>query len=92
MAQALGRRVKIWRVPAGWVRAVARAGDALRLPLNSERLKKLTESYIVSNSKIKKALGWAAMPVSAQEGMRKTLESFGASSLTEARSSQRPND
>lgn len=92
MAQALGRRVKIWRVPAGWVRAVARAGDALRLPLNSERLKKLTESYIVSNSKIKKALGWAVMPVSAQEGMRKTLESFGASSLTEARSSQRPND
>jgi len=61
----------------------------LHLPLNSERLKKLTESYVVSNAKIKKALGWEAMPVRAEEGMRKTLESFGISSLTEAQRSQR---
>jgi hypothetical protein len=27
-------------------------GDLLKLPLNSERLNKLTETYIVSNNKI----------------------------------------
>jgi nucleoside-diphosphate-sugar epimerase len=89
MAETLGRRARVWRVPAGLIRWAARCGDALRLPLNSERLKKLTESYVVSNAKIKKALGWEAMPVRAEEGMRKTLESFGISSLTEAQRSQR---
>jgi len=89
MAETLGRRARVWRVPAGLIRCAARCGDALHLPLNSERLKKLTESYVVSNAKIKKALGWEAMPVRAEEGMRKTLESFGISSLTEAQRSQR---
>lgn len=76
MARSLGKRPRIWRVPAGLIRWAARCGDLLRLPLNSERLKKLTESYVASNAKIKEALGWEAMPVRAEEGMRKTLESF----------------
>ena len=77
MAESLGRRTRVWRIPGGLVRAAARIGDVLRLPLNSERLKKLTESYVVSNDKIKQALGWERMPVSARDGMRETLESFG---------------
>ena len=76
MAGTLGRKARIWRFPAKLVRAAAKTGDALRLPLNSERLKKLTESYVVSNAKIKKALGWKKMTVRAGDGMRKTLESF----------------
>ena len=44
--------------------------------MKNERLKKLTESYLVSNQKIKKALNIEKMPVSAEEGMKKTLESF----------------
>ncbi len=36
----------------------------------------LTENYVVSNEKIKQALGIDKMPVSAKEGMRKTLDSF----------------
>jgi nucleoside-diphosphate-sugar epimerase len=76
MAAAFGKRALIWRVPAGLVRSVARVGDGLHLPLNSERLKKLTESYVASNAKIKAALGWKKMPVNAREGMRKTLETF----------------
>jgi hypothetical protein len=31
---------------------VAKLGTILRLPLNSERLRKLTENYVVSNQKI----------------------------------------
>jgi len=48
----------------------------VHLPLNKERLRKLTENYVVSNQKIKSALGIERMPVSAREGIRKTLESF----------------
>lgn len=40
------------------------------------RLCKLTEYYAVSNTIIKGVLVIYEMPVSAQEGMRKTLDSF----------------
>ena len=76
IAETLGRRARIWKISCGWVRAFAKAGDILHLPLNSERLKKLTESYVASNAKIKKALGWERMPVSARAGMRQTIMSF----------------
>jgi nucleoside-diphosphate-sugar epimerase len=78
MADVQGRRARIWKVPVGLIHLIAWVGDVLRLPLNSERLKKLTESYVVSNAKVKRALGWEQMPVSASEGMKKTLESFGS--------------
>ena len=55
---------------------MAKTGDYLKLPLNSERLKKLTENYIVSNQKIKQALHLDSLPVSAENGMKKTIESF----------------
>ena len=55
---------------------LAKSGDIFHLPLNSERLKKLTESFIVSNQKIKSALGIEKMPVTAFEGLKKTFGSF----------------
>lgn len=73
IAASLGRTPKTWSIAPGLMRRVARVGDVLHLPLNSERLKKLTESYVVSNRKLLRALGWQKMPVSAQEGMRATL-------------------
>jgi hypothetical protein len=54
----------------------AKIGDKFGLPFNNERLKKLTESYNVSNLKLKKALGISKMPYSAIEGMKRTLDSF----------------
>ena len=54
---------------------LAKIGDILHLPLNSERLQKLTESYVVSNDKIVKALG-KPLPFSAEEGFKKTFQSF----------------
>jgi hypothetical protein len=54
---------------------LARVGDILKFPLNSERLQKLTESYIVSNAKIIKALG-VQLPVSSKEGLMRTFKSF----------------
>ncbi len=73
MAETMGYGTRVYRVPAGIIRCLARIGDVLRLTLNSERLKKLTESYVVSNAKIKGALGWERMPVDARDGIRTTL-------------------
>jgi len=76
IASAQSRKSRIWNISKKLISLSARLGDVLHLPINSERLKKLTESYVVSNQKIKKALGIEKMPVSAEEGMKKTLSSF----------------
>lgn len=76
IAASQNKKHKVWNVPRNLISFSAKLGDLLHLPLNSERLKKLTESYVVSNQKIKKALGIKKMPVSAEEGMKKTLASF----------------
>lgn len=76
MAETLNRKPRIWNIPPGSIKLLARTGDILRLPLNSERLKKLTESYVVSNARIKKALDIPNFPVDALAGIEKTLSSF----------------
>ncbi|MEI7661408.1 MAG: NAD-dependent epimerase/dehydratase family protein [Bacteroidota bacterium] len=76
IAKSLNKNARIWNVPVKIINCIARAGDFLHLPLNSQRLKKLTESYIVQNKKIKKALGIVKMPVTAADGLQKTIKSF----------------
>ena len=76
ICKSLGKRAHIWRLPKGLMNGVAKVGGWLHLPLNSERLRKLTENYISSNEKIKKALGVERMPVDARTGLQRTLESF----------------
>lgn len=76
ICSAVGKKAHIWRIPVGLMTFCAKVGGWLHLPLNPERLRKLTENYVSSNVKIKKALGISRMPVSAREGLRRTLESF----------------
>ena len=76
ICESLGKKAHIWKLPKGLMDGVARVGGWLHLPLDPERLRKLTENYISSNEKIKKALGVERMPVEAREGLRRTLESF----------------
>ena len=76
MCSAMGKKARIWKTSKGLVNMVAKAGDMLHLPLNSFRLEKLTENYVVSNAKVKKALGIEAMPVDARDGLTKTIQSF----------------
>ena len=76
ICKSLGKKAHIWRLPKGLMNGVAKVGGWLHLPLNPERLRKLTESYISSNVKIKKALGVEKMPVNARDGLKVTLESF----------------
>lgn len=75
IGQSLSKKILLWKVSKGLVNGLAKIGDVFRLPLNSERLKKLTENYIVSNTKIIKAIG-RPFPVSAREGLIKTFNSF----------------
>ena len=79
IAKTSGKKEKLWHISAGLIWGVAKLGDKIKLPLNSERLKKLTENYIVSNQKIKKELHLDSLPVSAENGMKKTIESFNNS-------------
>lgn len=76
IASSQNKKAKIWSIPVKSIKAIARVGDFLHLPLNSERLRKLTESYLVSNQKIKQALGIDKMPATAIAGLKKTFESF----------------
>jgi len=75
MAKVLGKKPKIWNFPIRLIKAFARIGDLLALPINSERLKKLTENYVVSNKKITDTLE-ISLPISAKQGLITTFASF----------------
>lgn len=76
ICRALERKPHIWKMNRGLMEFCARVGTLLHLPLNTERLRKLTENYVVSNAKIKAALGIERMPVRAEEGIVRTIKSF----------------
>ncbi len=76
ISSASGKKSRLWKIPIGLILFASKLGDKIKLPLNSERLKKLTESYLVSNEKIKKALKIKNLPVSAEQGLTKTIKSF----------------
>lgn len=75
IAHSQEKRPKIWKISSKLISKLAKVGDFLRLPLNTERLQKLTESYVVSNAKIVMAIG-KPLPVSSREGLIKTFKSF----------------
>lgn len=77
MCEAMGKKAHIWKINRSLMEGVASIGTTLHLPLNEERLGKLTENYVASNAKIKKALGIERMPVRAKDGLKKTILSFG---------------
>ena len=74
--KVLGKKTKFLHLPKFIVYAIAKLGDVVNLPLNSERMKKLTENYVVSNQKIKNALGINRLPVSPHQGITDTIKSF----------------
>ncbi|MFV0138521.1 NAD-dependent epimerase/dehydratase family protein [Empedobacter falsenii] len=74
--KALNHKAKFLPIPKGLIQGIAKCGDVINLPLNSERVKKLTESYVVSNQKIKAILGIDKLPLTAEEGIIKTIQSF----------------
>lgn len=76
VARTLGKPIKILNTPKFLINLIAKIGDFFPLPINSERTVKLTENYVVSNEKVKRALSLKKLPLSAELGMKKTINSF----------------
>ena len=76
MCEVMGKKPHIWKMNKRVMEGCAGLGTLMHLPLNTERLRKLTENYVVSNAKIKGALGIDKLPVTAKEGLMKTIRSF----------------
>ena len=75
MSETISKKARLWYINKSIIKVIARIGDFLPFLLNSERLKKLTESYVVSNQKLKAALN-KPLPLSSEEGLRHTIQSF----------------
>lgn len=76
ICEVMGKRTRVVKVSPWIIKAIAKLGDLFCLPLSSDRLQKLTENYVASNDKIKKALRIEQMPVSSREGLVKTIRCF----------------
>jgi nucleoside-diphosphate-sugar epimerase len=75
IAEVLCKPTRILKLPKLFVRFIAKVGDLVPIPINSERLLKLTENYEVSNLKIKNAIQ-KKLPLSSKSGIKKTIASF----------------
>ena len=76
ICSALGKRAHIWHLPKGIDEWHGKSGRRFTPAAELGRLTKLTENYVVSNAKIKRALGVDRMPIRAEEGLTQTVKSF----------------
>ena len=76
ICESTNKATRIININQNIVRFFAKLGTFLHLPLNEERLQKLTENYVVSNEKLKFALGIKQLPTNATDGIKKTISSF----------------
>jgi nucleoside-diphosphate-sugar epimerase len=76
IAISQNKKSVIWKINKAFINRVAQIGAVCKLPLNTERLRKLTENYVVSNLKMKAALGIDRLPVDVRAGIKRTLETF----------------
>ena len=76
IAFSKNKKARIWKINCSLVTAMAKIGTFCKLPFNSERLQKLTENYVVSNQKLKSAIGAERLPVDVENGFLSTLKSF----------------
>jgi nucleoside-diphosphate-sugar epimerase len=72
LSEAIGKKPLILSPPRELMSQLAYWGDRFRLPINSERLRKLTESYVVSNKTLLHSLGRSSMPIASSSGLRET--------------------
>lgn len=75
IAKSQNKKIVILNFPKFLIKIFAKMGDYLPLPLNSEKLNKLTESYVVSNKKILEAIK-KPMPVKTADGILNTFKYF----------------
>ncbi|OJV42590.1 MAG: nucleoside-diphosphate-sugar epimerase [Bacteroidales bacterium 36-12] len=76
ISKVLEKPIRIIKINKKYIYLFALIGTSLKLPFNKERLKKLTENYVVSNDKIKKALNIDTLPTSSHDGLKETIRNF----------------
>jgi len=76
IANALNKSPRIWNWNKTLIQFISKIGTRLNLPFNQERLDKLTGNYVVSNKKLKNALGIEKMPFTCNQGFINTIKSF----------------
>ena len=75
ISKSMDKSLRILNIPRILIHIVSKFGDILMLPLNTERLSKLTETYVISNQKIKSAIN-KPLPISTKDGLLKTFKSL----------------
>lgn len=75
IGKSINKKVSILNTPKIFISLLAKIGDVLPFPVNSERVQKLTENYVVSNKKIKLAMQ-KELPLSTKDGIEITIKSF----------------
>ena len=75
ISDILNKKVKSIRIPKPIIYLISKIGDYLPIYLNSDKLYKLTQNFVVSNANIKKAIN-KPLPFSSIEGLNKTFKSF----------------
>ncbi len=75
ISTTIRRNLKILNLNKKLIQILTKFGDLLHLPLNSETLQKLTETYLVSNKKIKSAIN-KELPISTKTGLINTINSY----------------
>jgi len=60
LATKLGKKASKVQIPEGFIQLAAKTGDLLPFfPFNSEKLRKITESFVVDTAEMKKLLGFS---------------------------------
>ena len=75
ISELKGKKANILYLNRNLIKFLTNVGDFLNLPFNNENLQKLTQSYVVSITKLKEALG-KKLPISSKDGLIKTFQSF----------------
>lgn len=75
IGDSMNKKIVFLKIPKTIIRLIFYIGDLLNFSFNLETLKKLSETYIVSNKKIKHAIK-KELPFSTKEGLFKTFKSF----------------
>lgn len=81
IAKIRNRNILIIHLPKAVVKIMAKLGDLLKLPFNSYKLNKITETYLVSNEKIKKELKINNLPNKLEDGIAETVNFYSNKSV-----------
>ena len=75
ISTAIGKKPSKLKIPKPLITFMFRIGDVLHLPVNTQKLNKLTANYLVSNSKLKAELG-VPLPATAHDSLLQVFNRF----------------